>query len=186
LKAELDRVTIDRHLRNLTVQQGRHHKQTRIPQTDYERSAPLHVKSVPTINIPKLKEMAKSTPFYAELMTMLRFVEDHEMYTDICRDEDVFKGHRSTALSPADFNILVNAGIFRRVPKGTIKRTGKVFTVYEARGHKKRVVQWPVQLNEELRNATTSNIKLSTVSQVHDGEWAVCFDQSVSFYQTAL
>jgi hypothetical protein len=180
----------DRRLRVLTSLASPFKKaSSRLPSTVREKEAPLHVRIISTWNRDRLLELARETPYYEELARALRYCYDETLYEDISTGEDVFKGTRSH-VSNADLKLLVEAGILRKVAPGTVKRTGRLFTIYEEGKHRRRLIQWPNQLNDEIREHFDSNIRLSSVveqcAQVLPGMHVICHDLTISYYQGEL
>jgi hypothetical protein len=180
----------DRRLTKLTCLGAPFKKaSSRLPSTTFEKKAPLHVKAISTWDRSRLMELAKSTPYYRDMYNALRYCYDQTLYEELATGPDLYADTKSR-VSAQDVAEMVAAGILRKVSKGTIKRTGKLFTVYEEAKHRRRIIQWPIQLNDEIRFGFSSNIKLSAVpeqcAQIMQGAYVVCHDLAISYYQGEL
>ena len=179
----------DKRLQALTAVHAAYKKSSsRLPRTAEEWRAPLHAKKVKPWDAERLLAIADSTPYGQKLREVYRFVNDVELYKQLAAGPDE-AAHQQSEVSPEHLQQLLSTGIFEEVPVGTVRRTSKLFMVYEDK-HRLRVIQWPKQLNEEIRNHFESAIELSSVtqqcSQVRPGSWAVCHDLATAYYQGEL
>lgn len=164
---------------------GEFRRTTRLPMTPEELASPIHAKHVKCLCYEALLEMAKGHPLEARLIELLRYNLDPSVYAPL--DDTPARMHISR-VPKEDIEALINAEIAKAVPSGTVKRFGKLFTVYEAAKHRRRPILWPMEINDFLNWEGMMTLKslIQHMSEVLPGDWSSCFDLMAGFFQCAL
>ena len=175
----------------------RHHKSTR-PSPEEMRGMPLHCADrsddPPLLRLDKVAELPVTKPHLAKLFADMRpFVEDHTLYQRICTDKagsprlaDITDDDHSKMLLSAKFRQMMASSPYSRA-----RRYGVVFTVAEKAKNRRRLIMWPKQLNEELKQHFPKleiNIAdgVQYAKDLAPGMAAIACDLVKSFWQVPL
>lgn len=175
-------------------------KPTKTPGTDFERSSPLHVKCVPSLDYDRLLQMARVTPYYERLCFLLKYNTDHTMYPRPAGcprppppSNSLPQGF-AQALCEAgiacplfDF-VIDDAGNRRHCTAEDVMYYGIPFTVYECTKHRQRPILWPKEVNSLIEY--TSAFSLPNVRQQKQNaslsQKSRCYDFAGSFWHHPL
>ncbi len=165
---------------------GKSIKHTVIPKTLYERSSPLHSKSVDPLDYDVIMSLAKSTHLESKMLELLRWNVSLDLYSKFERENpDTAQKYR---LPLEHIQQLIRDDNVEEVEPSETIRYGSLFTVYEEAKHRQRAILWPRWLNEHCgynADFTLPSVR-EQLSSAGVATWACCFDLTASFFQAEL
>ena len=163
-------------------------RDTVIPTPEEIRRFPAHIKPVPRISVERLREAAtRRGDSYT--LDLLGWLTDPARYDLGLVPPPVGP---SASISSADLDQLKSCSFVKRVRREEVRGWIKVFTVMERKKERRRVICWPRDLNDALRNLGYSGerMQLGTVDQhaakTHNGKFGAVLDLRLAYWQLPL
>lgn len=159
---------------------------TSVPRTPEERSAPLHCPSVLRQDLDRLASQAKQKKhlLYAKLDKDLKWNSDVKLYEHIIRDvvDPV------SFIEANDLEVMLAAGIIRPIHEQDVKSVGMLFFVYEHDKHRRRIILWPKNVNDQIHYEASFSLRSfkKQLLALRRGDYAAKFDLTAAYYQVPL
>eukprot|EP00757_Euglenozoa_sp_SAG-D1_P015669 gene15669-4716_t len=120
-----------------------------------DRALPLHMKQVEKMNYDTLLAIRP------ELRELIAWNTDPSKYGGVLRGKN--KEEPVSDISSGDLKKMIEADYVEEIPAGSAQRLGCVFTVVEEEKQRRRLIFWPKQLNNELREYDPEELGLEPI-----------------------